>query len=54
MLNSFVVWFVVHVNRESNHVAHRLAKNAINLSIDLYELETSFACIKHVVLLDCK
>lgn len=53
MLNYFAVQYVLHVNREANHVAHRLAKNAINLDTNLYELETTPAYIKYVVLSDC-
>lgn len=47
LLLSFASWSVGHVKREANGVAHLLAKNAIFLDVDKFELECIYVCIKN-------
>lgn len=52
LLHSFTQWSVQHTPRDSNTVAHLLAKHALTVSSDLFLLDEFLECITNYVLLD--
>lgn len=53
VLNSYATWLASHDKRAANQMAHLLAKDALELELDMYDLESISNCIKHVVCMDC-
>lgn len=53
ILNSFSSWTACYTPRNSNAVAHILAKVALTLMEDMYEFETIPECISNTIDKDC-
>ncbi|XP_041025266.1 uncharacterized protein LOC121265642 [Juglans microcarpa x Juglans regia] len=52
VLDSFAVWTVNHTKREANKATRIVAKNALHLAEDLYDLEDIPNCIRQIVISD--
>ncbi|XP_042942901.1 uncharacterized protein LOC122277084 [Carya illinoinensis] len=52
ILNSFTSWKIEHTKRDANMAAHLLAKDALNVVDDIFDLESIPDCIKSAVLSD--
>lgn len=52
VLHSLLRWKCVHVNRDINHVAHKLAKLAIHHVLDKVWLKETPDCIHDVILME--
>lgn len=49
LLNSFAIWCNSHVKRKGNQMAHLLAKDALSLISDMYDLEVILDFIRNVI-----
>lgn len=49
ILNCFASWFANHIKRYANKVAHCLARNALKLHENLYDLEEISTCIQSTI-----